>query len=260
MHQTKTKHLNGNCEMVNFKIKVADLVFDINALFQSTRAYCADYITDKDAQASFSITPEDIEFERKKSIHEAEIEGIPYVERSDELLETTAVQRKITEELFAFDTLLFHGSVIAVDGFAYLFTAKSGTGKSTHTRLWRELLGDRAVMVNDDKPFLTVGEGQVTVHGSPWNGKHRLGTNISLPLRAICILERGEGNRIVKIKPAEAISMLIQQSSRPRDSALMSKYLELIDGVARGVSFYRLSCNMELEAAQISFEAMSKDE
>lgn len=246
--------------MIRFAIKIANTIFSANVLFDGTRAYCRDYLCDDEPDSNIQITHDDIAFERAKSEREAIVEGIPHVERSDASLEAVALQRKVTEALFEHNTLLFHGSVVAVDGFAYLFTAKSGTGKSTHTRLWRELLGDRAVMVNDDKPFLTVGEGQVTVHGSPWNGKHRLGTNISLPLRAICILERGEGNRIVKIKPAEAISMLIQQSSRPRDSALMSKYLELIDGVARGVSFYRLSCNMELEAAQISFEAMSKDE
>ena len=206
------------------------------------------------------ITPEDIAFERVMSKREAEVEGIPYVERSDALLETTALQRKVTEALFEHNTLLFHGSVVAVDGIAYLFTAKSGTGKSTHTRLWRELLGERAVMVNDDKPFLTVTDEGVIVHGSPWNGKHKLGENISLPLRAICILERGEQNKIVSISSSDAINMLIQQSSRPKNSALMLKYLDLIDGVARNVRFYRLSCNMELEAAAVSFGEMSKCE
>jgi serine kinase of HPr protein (carbohydrate metabolism regulator) len=158
------------------------------------------------------------------------------------------------------NTLLFHGSVIAVDGVAYLFTAKSGTGKSTHTRLWRELLGERAVMVNDDKPFISVTDDGIIVHGSPWNGKHKLGNNISVPLRAICILERGEINEIKEIPASKAVFMLIQQSSRPNDATKMAKYMELLDAIAANVKFYRLSCNMEPEAAEISFAAMSNED
>jgi hypothetical protein len=179
-------------------------------------------------------------------------------EHSDAYLEITAVQRKIVEELVGFDVLLFHGSVVAVDGGAYLFTAKSGTGKSTHTRLWREVLGDRAVMINDDKPLLMIGKEQVTVYGTPWNGKHRLGANIVVPLKAICILERGVENRIAKISAGEALRMLLQQSNRPANTILLPKYMELVDRVADSVCFYRLQCNMDLEAAQVAFGTMSQ--
>ena len=144
-----------------------------------------------------------------------------------------------------------------MDGEGYLFTAKSGTGKSTHTGLWRELLGEKAVMVNDDKPFLEITESGVIVHGSPWNGKHRLGANISLPLKAICLLERGEENEIESIAPKDAVLMLMQQSCRPMDRRKMPKYPELLDGLSQRVDFYRLKCNMEPEAVKLSYEAMS---
>lgn len=140
---------------------------------------------------SVQICPSDISFEKEKSAHEDEIEGIPVRQFSDKYLETLAVYRKIARKLLEFDTLLFHGSVVAVDGTGYLFTAKSGTGKSTHTRLWRQLFGSRAVMANDDKPLLKITDNGVIAYGTPWNGKHRLGSNISIPLRAICILGRG---------------------------------------------------------------------
>jgi len=140
---------------------------------------------------------------------------------------------------------------------AYLFTAKSGTGKSTHTRLWREMLGDRAVMVNDDKPFLRVMPDGIRAYGSPWNGKHGLGNNIDVPLKAICILERGEQNEIQQISANEAVSMLLQQSNRPQQSALLPKYLELLECIANKTAFYRLKCNMDPEAAQIAYQTMS---
>jgi hypothetical protein len=121
------------------------------------------------------------------------------------------------------------------------------------------MLGDRAVMVNDDKPFVSVSQdGKIIVHGSPWNGKHKLGANISVPLDAICILERGQTNEIKQIPASAAIIMLIQQSSRPQNPALMPKYLELLDRVAQGVKFYRLACNMDPEAARVSFEGMTQ--
>jgi len=206
-----------------------------------------------------AVSAADIDFERRKSAQEDALEGIPQRHFSDGYLETIAVQREITERLFEYDTLLFHGSVIAVGEEAFLFTAKSGTGKSTHTRLWREVFGERARMVNDDKPFLRFSGEDVIACGSPWNGKHHLGENIALPLSAICILERGTENRIVQISAKEALVMLVQQSNRPQNPQLMPKYLELIDRLTKKMRFYRLYCNMEAEAALVSYCGMSKN-
>ena len=153
--------------------------------------------------------------------------------------------------------LVFHGSVVAVDGQGYLFTAKSGTGKSTHTRFWRQVFGDRAVMVNDDKPFLRFTEEGVLVCGSPWSGKHGLDTNITVPLKAVCILERDPENHIRPIAARDALFMLLQQSNRPLDKTLMPKYLELVDRLAAGTRFWRMECNLDPEAARVAHEAMS---
>ena len=249
--------------MTTFTIKIADRIAAVRAMFPGTRDHCRDYLFDGAADFTLEITPADIAFEREKSAREDQLEGDPVREFSDAYLETIAVQRKLAEQLFAWDTLLFHGSVVAVDGVGYLFTAKSGTGKSTHTRLWREVLGSRAVMINDDKPFLRLTEGGVLACGSPWNGKHGLGSNLCVPLKAVCILERGEENRICSIGAREALPMLIQQSNRPLDRKWMPKYLDMLDKLAGGVEFYRLACNMEPGAALVSYRAMSgsgKDE
>ena len=243
--------------MTEFSIKAAGRVAAVRAIYPSTRDYCRDYLCDAAPDFSIEITSADIAFEREKSEREDRAEGIPVRKFTDAYLETVAVQRKISECLFAYDTLLFHGSVVAVDGAAYLFTAKSGTGKSTHTRLWREVFGDRAVMVNDDKPFLRLTENAPLACGSPWNGKHGLGTNLCVPLKAVCILERGDENRIQKITAKQALPMLVQQSNRPMDRKWMPKYLELLDRLAGGVEFYRLACNMDPRAALVSYRAMS---
>ncbi len=243
--------------MEQFLMQAAGRVVAVSALFESTRQYCSEYLCEGEPDFSVTITPQDLAFEREKAMQEDAAEGLPPRNLEDPLLERTAVQRKIAEELFAYDTILFHGSVVAVDGEGYLFTAKSGTGKSTHTRLWRELFGERAVMVNDDKPFLCVTQDGVMVYGSPWNGKHGLGCNICVPLKAICILGRGEHNVIQKVPAADAVPMLLQQSNRPMQPGLLAKYMDILDRIAQKAGFYRLACTVDRKAAIIAYEAMS---
>ena len=177
-----------------------------------------------------------------------------------EYLETLAALRRLADAFADRDTLLFHGSALALDGQGYLFTAKSGTGKSTHARLWRQMFGDRVLMVNDDKPFLKITEEGVFACGSPWDGKHHLSANVMVPLKAICVLRRGEENRIRSISPAEALPRLLEQCYRPEDSGRFLHTLELLDRLAGKVRFYELACNMDPEAAEIAREAMVRQQ
>lgn len=244
--------------MTEFIIDTAGRAGLVRGVFDSTRAYCAEYLCARDADFCVEISDADISKEREKSLQADVCEGRRERGYSDAYLETLALQRKLAEELFLFDTLLFHGSVVAVDGEGYLFAAKSGTGKSTHTRLWREMFGERAVMVNDDKPFLRMENGRVYAHGSPWNGKHRLGSNMCVPLKAICVLERGAENEICEISAAEALPILMQQTHRPVKKENFPRYMALLGKLAAGTAFYRLKCNMEKDAARVSYEGMNK--
>ena len=246
--------------MIRYTVRLADCVISVSAIFESTKRYCASYLTEGSPDFEITIQPGDIAFERSKCAREDALEGRTIRRMTDTQLEITAVQRKIAEKLFTYDTILLHGSVVAVDGAAYLFTAKSGTGKSTHTALWCDLLGNRAVMVNDDKPFLRVTEDGILAYGSPWNGKHGRGSNICVPLKAICILERGTQNQIRPIDAKEALFTLLQQTNRPMDPVQMPKYLELIDRLTKQMSFYRMACNMDPEAARMAYGTMSGQE
>ena len=246
--------------MYDFKIKLADRVIAVSANYSSTADFCKDYLASDNESADFcvKISDGDIKAEREKSYAEDDFEGKQRREFSDNYLETLALYRKIADAVADFDTILFHGSVISVDGESYLFTAKSGTGKSTHTRLWRELLGNKAVMVNDDKPLIAVSlGGEVTVYGTPWCGKHGLGENMTSHLKAVCILERAADNSIVKISIPEAYPMLIQQTYRSSSPEKLIKILPILDRVLKNVSVYRLRCNMELDAAKLSYSVMS---
>ena len=239
------------------KIRIADLNIEIRNIYPSTREYCKEYLLEESVSCdlSFEISEDDIRFERDRSKREDIAEGRDVREFSDAYLETLAVYRKIAESLPLYDTFLFHGSAVAAGGEGFLFTAASGTGKSTHTALWRELLGDRAVMVNDDKPLIRIGsDGSAVVYGTPWDGKHRISSNVSVPLKAVCILERAEENRIKRITKQEAYPMLMQQVYRPSDTDAMRRTLELIDSMDTDI--YRLGCNMDISAAELSYETM----
>ena len=238
--------------------RFADKNIKIESVYDDVHKYCKEYISNGEPNFTVITTINDIEYEKKRSASNDIYEGKPVVEYNDGYLEELAVYRKIAEKMPEYDTFLFHGSAVAVDGQAYLFTAKSGTGKSTHTRLWRELLGDRAVMVNDDKPLIRIDDDKATVFGTPYNGKHDLGCNMSAPLKAICIIERGEKNSIERISKSDAYPMLLQQVYRPSDGEAMSRTLGLIDLACERIGLYRLKANMDISAAELSFKTMSK--
>ena len=243
--------------MAEFKIKIAGRVIGVNSLFESTRDYCRAYLTEEKADFSLTVTREDLTFEQEQYDEEAREEGFRLRKFTDPFLERTAIQRKTAEFLFDDRVLMLHGSVVAVDGEGYLFTARSGTGKSTHTRLWRETFGQRAVMVNDDKPFLRIERSQVLVCGAPWSGKHGLDTNITVPLKGICILVRGGENRIRRIGPEEALDMLRHQGYRPLDSEKRPEFLALTQALAETIPLWHMECTKDPQAAVVAHGAMS---
>lgn len=233
---------------------------EICSLYSQIHTMCSDYRTDGHPELVLSVSRDDIDCERRR-FEESETDGdVQGRGRSDEYLETLAVYRKLAESLIERQVLLFHGSAVAVDGECYLFTAQSGTGKSTHTRLWRELLGDRAVMVNDDKPLLSVFETGAVVWGTPWDGKHHLSSNISVPLRAICFLEQGKENLIEPVSAKAGLPALWRQCYRPSDPNKLRLTMAMLDGLSKHTRLYRLRCTPDIQAARISYEAMSKGE
>ena len=242
--------------MADFSKKIAGHTARVTSLFESTPQYFRSYLTDDSPEFSINVTRENITFEQADLLEEAHRDGFKPRVFTDPFLERAAIQRAFAEYLFDHGILLFHGSAIAVDGKGYLFTAHSGTGKSTHTRLWQQTFGDRAVMVNDDKPFLELREDGVWLHGSPWSGKHGLDSNICVPLQGLCILVRGKENHIAPIGAQEALPMLQKQAYRPLAAEKESAFLQLTGQLSRSASLWKMACTKEPAAAQIAFDAM----
>ena len=241
-----------------FVLEVAGLAVEIQPMFRSTREYLGDYVSSRDPEHTFAVLPEHLRFEQDMLDREAREEGMRLRRFTDPFLERAAIQRRFADLLLRRDTLLLHGSAVALDGLAYVFTARCGTGKSTHTRLWREVFGERAQMLNDDKPFLTLGPKDITAHGSPWSGKHALDTNISLPLQGICVLDRGSEDRIRPMTPEEALPMLLHQSFPPTDPEDLPVFRTLVERLARQAPLWHMECTKDQNAARVAYGAMGK--
>ncbi len=241
--------------MEAFVILIAGLPTRVEPLFESTKAYCRDYLTELEPEFVVSVAREDLVREQELWDQEALEEGLKRRRFGEPFLERAVIQRRIAEKLIERDTLLMHGSTVAVDGNAYLFTAACGTGKSTHTQLWREVFGERAVMINDDKPFLRISPEGVLAYGSPWTGKHGLGNPVCFPLKGICVLRRGEVDRIRRVEAGDVIEMLRHQCLIPDGNAAGA--LALVDVLARCVPLWEMECTRAPEAARTAFAAMS---
>ena len=232
--------------MEPFVMEIAGFAIGVEPLFESTRMYCREYWTDREPEFHVTVKREDLVKEQELLNIEADEEGLKRRKFSDMFLERSVIQRRVAENLARRDVLLMHGSTVAVDGRAYLFTAPCGTGKSTHTRLWREVFGDRAVMVNDDKPFLKLTADAVLACGSPWTGKHGIGTNVCVPLGGICILSRGRENIIRPAEQDKTLEFLRSQCFPPQG----------LEKLLSRVGLWQMECTKDLEAAVTAFEAM----
>lgn len=241
--------------MEKFYMKLAERTIAVSANFATTKEFCKDYLLDK--------IPEEVDIEVNVTLDkiEAELEAMEALnvgKFSEAYIETLVVQRGIADQLPQYGVVLFHGSAVALDGEVYLFTAPSGTGKSTHARLWRRGVGQRIIMVNDDKPFLGVKEdGTIMVYGSPWSGKHRLSENVALPLKAICILSQSDENKIKKVSAADAFHEIYMQIyKKSTDVQFMNETLQVLGDIMK-YPIWKLECNVSKEAFRISYETLT---
>lgn len=210
---------------------------------------CTEYEGGGDVDFEISVTDADIELERTEYSDGKQ-------SFSDGYLESLALYRKFATRAADYGVLLFHGSAISFDGDAYIYTAPSGTGKSTHAHICRTVFGEERVKyINDDKPLLRLQNGKWRVYGSPWDGKHRLSNKTDAPLAAICFLRRGETPSIRRVRREEVLGDLFSQTYRPSDENAMRKVLLLLQSLA-DIPLWEAHCNISKESAQMTLGNM----
>lgn len=175
---------------------------------------------------------------------------------TEDMAEYVASGIVFARRILSFDGYYVHSSAVVLDGKAYLFTAPSGTGKSTHTEKWIRLFG--AHYLNDDKPILRRVEGKWMAYGTPWSGKHDLSTNEGVPLGGIVCLQRGEKNTIAPMPPVGALPFLMSQTVYHLRAENVERKLALLNRLLAEVPIWDLHCLPDDEAAIICRDAITK--
>lgn len=234
--------------MYTFKIKIGNLIAHIQSQHDYVMRICRPYLSDEDANIQICIDQDSVDAERERAGKLLGNDGMESDQIADWFLEVYVLLHRLLAFLPAYNMLFIHGSAIRFNGKAYIFVAPSGTGKSTHSRLWKERFGEEVTIINDDKPFLAFRDHKVYLCGTPWRGKHNIGENIEAELAGICILSQGSTNCIRLVSGEDAVQDIIQQSNLNRYERNCLLALDLIDELLRTVPVYRLSCTPTLDA------------
>lgn len=149
-------------------------------------------------------------------------------------------------------TVAIHASALRFRGRAVLFLGESGTGKSTHTRLWRQYIPG-ASLLNDDSPLVSYHASEIRAWGSPWSGKLPCYRNESIPVAAFVRLVQGAENRIRPLAPLEAFGALFPSlpPALARDAELRDRLVDLLTRIIPRIPVYRLECRPDADAARL---------
>ena len=229
--------------------RIADLDILINPIYENTIKRLFPYITNSE-NYDFEIS---LTEDEKNSLDENGFSTTTTAVTEDSII----LQRLCCTILESYNGFFFHSSSVMVDGNAYVFSAPSGTGKSTHTALWRKYFGDKAVMINDDKPIIRKHNGSFYIYGTPWMGKSNIGNNIKAPVKAIYFLERSKENSAVKVSTGSVFREILEATVVPQNKATMHTLLSTLDEFFSTTQIFKLKCNMDIDAVKTAFNAVN---
>ena len=227
---------------------IAGLRMDIRNKYSFTDRFCREYLS------SDQTSPVDVVAE--VSLEEFLDEKTRSEGFSDGYIENLCIYRQICRQITVKNRFLLHASIVEYKGNAYAFLGRSGTGKSTHSKLWLQYV-DGAKILNGDKPILQVTENGVIVYGTPWMGKEQFGYNGVAPLKGLCFLEQAKENSIEKLSVKETVKRIFPQIMHPVEEEYATKTLELVDSLVVSTPAYLLRCDISKEAMEKSFEALT---
>lgn len=227
---------------------IADFLIDFKNRYGFTARQCAEYECEKDAPVDFEVVATDADIQQERFHAEREY-PVGY-------LENICLYRNLALQLPQKDAFLMHGSVISVKDKGIAFLARSGTGKTTHTLLWKQRFGEEMKIINGDKPIIRFLEGVPYAYGTPWAGKEGFQMNAKAPLTDICFIERAKENKIVRISPEKALKPLMNQILVPSDPMSAVKMLDLLDKLLKTTRLWVIYCDPTIEAAEVASKAI----
>ncbi len=224
-----------------FCIEIADILVGIDNKYNFIEKLSRDFLVDKTPLFTVSASEDEI---MKEAVGE-------YANFSPEHLEPAVIHRKIAERLADYGIAVIHGVALKEGDNGYLFTARSGVGKSTHAALWKKAYSD-IEYINGDKPFLKVRDDGIFLYGSPWQGKENFGANISAPLKAISFIRRAKENKTYKVDKDKALIELISQIYLPKEAKARAAVMCIAGRVITDTPLYVIECNTDISAAKVS--------
>lgn len=233
-------------ELHKFFCKIAGIKIEILCRYPFTYNLCKQYLI-PETPCDISVCADDEDIKHELSL--STVTDIGYCE-------SICIYRKICHAIPKLGAVMFHSSCVAVNDEAYAFFGQSGAGKSTHTRLWKELLGDKMTVINGDKPIYKYENGTLIAYGAPWCGKEGEQSNISAPLKAICLITKAKENSIRELSGDEAAEKIISQVLIPNDAESVVATFDFLDRMLKDIKVYELCCNISKEAAELSYNTM----
>ncbi len=230
------------------KYSFASLVIEMNIRYEPLKTQSIPYLIEEDKKADVVIPLMD---EMINKYHEL------YPNLSIGECEYVLYGAYFYKELLKHDGILLHSSCVVKDNYAYLFSAPSGTGKSTHTSLWLEVFKD-AKILNDDKPAIILKNDKIYACGTPFSGKTNLSINEAYEIKGIAFIERSKDNWINKMDQSKSIYSILNQTIRPEDEANMDLAINTIEKIVNKINIYQFGCNISYDAVYTSYEGMNK--
>lgn len=228
--------------------QIADLFIEINPINKKTIQFLSEYKLSpnlsKKPYFDATVSQDELseELKRKK-----------YKHTKSYLVECSLIFKKVIRKtLDKYNGFFFHSSAISFDNKGLLFTAPSGTGKSTHTALWKKKYGNRVKIINDDKPLIRKIDNSFVAFGTPWMGKSNLGSNISEKVTAVYVLRQSNCNRITKAEIPDVFAEIIEATSLPVDKEITEKLLSILDEFLSSVPVYVLECTNDDFAVDVA--------
>lgn len=208
---------------------------------------CRDYLMKEKTDCKPDIVIREADFDLGNYSGNTSYEVISYVESG----------RLFHINLLNHNGMALHASAVEYQGKVYLFSASSGTGKSTHTRLWQQVFGPEAKIINDDKPALRLIDGKWYAYGTPWSGKGS-NQNSHAPVAGICFLKQAKENKIRRLSAAEAVMNLLWQTAKLLQAEQAANKLKMINDLLQTIPVFEMENNMAPECAHLSYETMRK--
>lgn len=234
---------------MEFKIKLANQVISVICQYEYTLKACKEYIINsRNSIFTVCVTDHEIRAEIDNAVDPIDAGCAEFI----------CLYRKIAELLPRYNCMVVHGAAITYKDSAILFIAPSGTGKSTHIKLWRQAFKNQVDIINGDKPIVCI-ENNISIFGTPWAGKENWHKNRNAPLKAICLLKQGKNNCIKKVDPRFYLPEVLKQVYLPIDKMSLKQTLQLFDSLVKCVPIYLLECNISQEAVATAYNAIIRE-